>query len=119
MVRPNTDTADRRIDRDDFRDWAKAQIPQSRSTTARIIVDDEKRTKFRIREEHPPEDIEVIDAGGADYIRFTKGDDRRQFAAHRKDVTFHDKTLIVRTKDGREVCRAGTGTRTRKGPFPV
>jgi len=117
MVRTTTD--DRRIDRDAFREWAEEQMPKSRSTTARIIVDDEDQIKFRIREEDEPEDIVVIDAGGADYIRFTKGDEHRQFGAHRRDVTFHDKTLIVRTEDGREICRAGTGTKTRKGPFPV
>ena len=109
----------RRFDIDAFRSWCDRQAELSRSTTARTIVDDGKTIRFRIREEGTPEDIVFMRSDNTDTIRFEKGDKTKQFHAHRRGVTFHDKTLIVRHKSGQEMYRAGTGTRNKRGPFPV
>ena len=108
-----------RFDMNAFRSWCGRQADLSRSTTARIIVDDGETVRFRIREEGTPEDIVFIRSDNTDTIRFEKGDKTKQFHAHRRGVTFHDKTLIVRHKSGAEMYRAGTGTRNKLGPFPV
>ena len=109
----------RKVDADSFRDWCEAQIENSRDTNARFIVDSEDKIKFRIREFDRVEDITLIRDNDADVLRFTAEGESRQFMSHRRKITFHDKTLIVRTKDGDEICRAGTGTKNKKGAFPV
>jgi len=109
----------RRFDVSAFRDWCESQIDTSQSMTARFIIDDDDHLKFRIREASGVEDIELIREDGADILRFSSERGTRQFMSHRRTVTFHDKTLIVRTDDEQEICRAGTGTRKQKGPFPV
>lgn len=91
----------------------------SRSSTARIIVDDGELIRFRIREEGTPEDIIFRRGRGTDIIRFEKGDNVKQFHSHRREATLHEKTLIIRHESGDEMYRAGTGTRNQRGPFPV
>lgn len=94
-------------------------------TTARIIVNGEvdgtEMVKFRIRESvrDNPEDVILIKGREVDILRFESGSESTQFHIHKRDVTFHEKTLIVRTTDGREICRAGTGTKNKRGPFPI
>jgi hypothetical protein len=104
-----------------FRSWCDRQKELSRSTTARIIIDDGETVRFRLREESgtPPEDIVFIRSENTDTIRFEKGDSVKSFHAHRRGVTFHEKTLIIRHKSGEAMYRAGTGTRNKRGPFPV
>ena len=109
----------RRVDLDAFRDWCEQQAEKSRDSTARLIVDGDDHIKFRIREHDEIEDIELIRSKGADVLRFTSDSGSRQFMSHRREFTFHDKTLIVRADTGEEICRAGTGTRNKKGAFPV
>jgi len=109
----------RRFDMNAFRSWCERQAELSRSMTARVIVDDGETIRFRIREEDTPEDIVFVRSDSTDTIRFEKGDETKQFHAHRRGVTFHDKTLIVRHESGQEMYRAGTGTRNKRGPFPV
>ena len=108
-----------RFDMNAFRSWCDRQTELSQSTTARVIVDDGETIRFRIREEGTPEDIVFIRSDNTDTIRFEKGDKTKQFHAHRRGVTFHEKTLIVRHESGQEMYRAGTGTRNKCGPFPV
>ena len=110
-----------RFDMNAFRSWCERQIELSRSTTSRVIVDDGETIRFRLREEPgtPAEDIVFIRSENTDTIRFEKGDVVKSFHAHRRGVTFHEKTLIVRHKSGQEMYRAGTGTRNKCGPFPV
>jgi len=110
----------RRLDTGSFVEWCEKQIENSRSSTARVIANDGDIVRFRIREEtdRGPEDIVLIKTQDADLLRFERAEETRQFALHRRDVTLADKTLIVKT-DGLEVCRAGTGTRNKRGPFPV
>lgn len=110
---------DHRIDREAFEAWAERQMEQSRSPTSRIIKADDEGVRYRLREEGVPEDIVLLHGREVDTLRFEKGDDVRQFHAHRREFTFHGKTLIVRQPDGAEICRAGTGTRKRRGPFPL
>ena len=114
-----TQTQTRRVDTDKFVDWCRAQIENSRSITSRIIANNDERVKYRIREGDSVEDIELLKGKNVDSIRFMKDGETRGFHAHRRKFTFHDKTMIVRTKDGQEICRAGTGTRNKKGPFPL
>lgn len=109
----------RTLDANKFVDWCEAQTEHSRSTTSRIIVYNDDQVKYRLREGDDIEDITLIKCDETDIIRFTKNGESRQFMAHKRNFTFHDKTLIVRTRDGHEICRAGTGTRNKKGPFPV
>jgi len=113
----------RRIDREEFIAWCEEQTEKSRSLSSRLITRSEEKVHFRLREgereDGAPEDIVLVDAGDADLLKFIHGDDHRQFASHRRKVTFHDKTLIVRSEEGDEICRAGTGTRQTRGPFPV
>ena len=116
---PAQQVTDRHMDKEQFVEWCKNQIPQSRSSTSRIIVNNDEMVRFRLREEGTPEDIVLIRSRNVDTIRFEKGDEVRGFHSHRREFTFHDKTMIVRTKDGQEICRAGTGTRNKKGPFPL
>jgi hypothetical protein len=111
--------SERRYDAAALREWCEAQIDKSRDTTARFIIDDDDHMKFRIREASGVEDIEFIREDGVDVLRFSSERGTRQFMSHRREVTTHDKTLIVRAGDGQEICRAGTGTSKRKGPFPV
>jgi len=110
----------RRLDTEEFVSWCESQVDKSQSMTARIIVQDDDMVKFRIREdrERGPEDITLIKGKGTDTIRFEREDNKRQFHLHRRDVDLCDKTLLVKS-DGMEVCRAGTGTRNKRGPFPV
>ncbi len=110
----------RRLDTDEFVAWCEAQIDNSRCMTARVIVNNDEMAKFRIREdnERGAEDITLIKGKNTDTIRFERGEKTRQFHLHRKDVDFGEKTLMVKA-DGVEVCRAGTGTRNKRGPFPV
>ena len=110
----------RRVDTETFVAWCESQIPKSQSTTARIIANNDEMVKFRIREDSDrgPEDITLIKGKSADVLRFERGGETRQFRSHRRDITFADKTLMVKS-DGMEVCRAGTGTRNKRGPFPV
>jgi len=114
----------RRIDVDKFREWCEKQIENSCSPTARIITDfnygDGDQIRFRIREEpgESPEDIVLIRGKEVDTLRFEKGENMRQFHAHRRDFTMTDKTLTVRSH-GREITRASTGTKGRRGGFPV
>ena len=110
----------RHLDAEKFVEWCENQIPQSQSPSARIIVNNDDMIRFRLREESDyVEDIVVHKGREADSIRFEKNDEVRGFRSHRRSFTFHDKTMIVRTKDGQEICRAGTGTRNKKGPFPL
>jgi len=110
----------RHYDMAEFKNWCAEQIDNSRDMTARFIIDDEDHVKFRIREASGVEDIEFIREENTDVLRFSSERGTRQFMSHRRTVTFHDKTLIVRTgDDGQEICRAGTGTANQKGPFPV
>lgn len=111
----------RHVDTDEFRDWCDRQAKLSRSMTARVIMDDGETIRFRIREGEggAPEDIVLIKGDGTDTIRFEKGDDVKVFHAHRRDITLHEKTLIVRHESGAEMYRAGTGTPNKRGPFPV
>lgn len=121
MKQQSKTNAERGIDPDEFRRWCEAQIETSRSMTARIITDTDEQIRFRIREGegNPPEDIILLRGREVDTLRFKAGPDTRQFHSHRRDITFHEKTLIVRTRDGEEICRAGTGTKNKRGPFPV
>lgn len=111
----------RRVDTETFVNWCEEQAEKSRSLTSRIIVNDEEMVKFRLREGEVQDDIVLIKGDGADTLRFVRNGNVRQFHAHRRGFTFHDKTLIVRDGDvdGPEICRAGTGTRNQRGPFPV
>lgn len=110
----------RRVDTDQFIDWCEEQSEKSRSSTARYIGEYEGEHRCRIREEREPEDIVLAKGRDVDVIRFEKGDETRQFAGHRRDFEFHDKTLIVRDKKtGQRITSAGTGTRNRRGPFPI
>jgi hypothetical protein len=108
-----------RIDTGEFVEWCEIQAEKSRSTTSRVIVNNDEQVKFRLREADDIEDIILIKGKNVDTIRFEKNCESRQFHAHRRDFTFHDKTLIVRQPDGTEICRAGTGTRNKKGAFPL
>jgi len=109
-----------RIDREAFREWCERQTDYSRSPTARIIVIDEDTLRFRLREETDDiADVVLMKGRDVDTIRFNRNGDVRQFHAHRREFTFGEKTLIVRDDDGREICRAGTGTKNRRGPFPI
>lgn len=106
---------------DEFEAWAERQIENSVSTTARFIVNDDDEIKFRIREGFgdPTEDIHLIRGKDVDTLRFIKdGETVAQFHAHRRKFSFTDKTLIVRHKDGSEICRCGTTSTAHKGPFP-
>lgn len=111
--------ADKRIDTEEFIAWCEQQAEQSQDSTSRIIVADDEMVKFRLREFDSVEDITLVKGKNVDTIRFEKGGRSRQFHAHRRDITLHAKTLIVRAGDGQEICRAGTGTRNKKGPFPL
>jgi len=88
--------------------------------TARVISDTDDEIRFRIREEagRGPEDIILHKGKEVDTIRFKRGDHTTQYHLHRRDVNLCEKTLLVKS-DGMEVCRAGTGTRNKRGPFPV
>ena len=108
-----------RIKTDEFVDWCERQAEQSRSMTSRIIHDGDDKVRFRLREEDTPEDIVLIKGKEVDTIRFEKGDTTKQYHAHKRDITMHDKTLIVRHSSGAEMCRAGTGTKNKRGPFPA
>ena len=123
-----TETADdMRIDRDAFVEWAERQLPRSISTTARIIKNDEDEVRFRLREERDAvHDIILHKGREADMIHFEASDigddevERRSFSVHRRNIRLTDKTLIVETKEGREICRAGTyDSRSRRGAFPI
>ena len=110
----------RRVDTNQFIDWCEEQAEKSRSMTARYIGEYEDEYRCRIREEREPEDVVLVKGNNVDTIRFEKGDDSRQFHGHRRDFEFHDKTLIVRDQDtGQRITSAGTGTRNRRGPFPL
>ncbi len=112
--------SDRRLDRKAFLNWCERQADQSRSRTARIIRADDEAVRFRIREEteRGPEDIILVKGKEVDIIRFERGETSQQFHLHRRDVKICDKTLIV--QDGEyEICRAGTGTKNKRGPFPI
>jgi len=110
----------RHIDTETFVEWCEAQIEKSRCTTSRIIVNNDDQIKFRLREsERGPEDIVLLKGKSADTVRFVTTEDTRQFHAHKRDFTFHDKTMIVRHSSGAEMARAGTGTRNKRGPFPI
>ena len=113
------DSPDKRIDTDAFVAWCEEQVKQSRSRTSRIIVNDDEMVKYRLREGDSVEDIILLKGENTDTLRFDRDGEKRQFHAHRRDVTFHDKTLIVRHSSGEEMARAGTGTRNKKGPFPI
>ncbi len=119
-MQAQTKNADWRIDTDEFVAWCEKQADQSRSMTARVIVNDGDTVRFRIREssERGPEDIVLIKGKEVDTIRFENGDNTRQFHLNRRDITLAEKTLLVKD-DGREICRAGTGTKNKRGPFPV
>lgn len=110
-----------RINTNEFVQWCEDQIGKSRSTTSRIIANNDDEIRFRLREEpgDDPEDVILIKGKSVDTIRFKRGDVSRQFHAHRREITLHDKTLIVRHSSGDEICRAGTGTKNKRGPFPV
>jgi len=110
----------RRLDTDEFVNWCEEQIDNSQSTTARVIVNNDEMAKFRIREDSDrgAEDITLIKGKNTDTIRFERNGNTRQFHLHRRDIDFGEKTLMVKS-DGMEVCRAGTGTRNKRGPFPV
>jgi len=108
-----------RIDRDAFRDWCERQVDYSRSPTARIIVADADRLRFRIREDDDVEDILLLKGRDVDTVRFEKNDESRQFHAHRREFTFHEKTLIVRQPDATAIVRAGTSAGRQRGAFPV
>lgn len=109
-----------RLDTDEFIDWCERQAENSRSSTARYIGEHEGEHKCRIREEKPPEDIVLVKGKNVDTVRFEKGDESRQFHLHRRDIELHDKTMIVRDKKtGKRITSAGTGTRKRRGPFPL
>lgn len=110
-----------RVDANQFIEWCGRQIEQSRSNTSRIINNTDEEIRYRLREEpgDEPEDIVLIKGKSVDTIRFKRGEDTRQFHAHRREITFHGKTMIVRHSNGCEICRAGTGTKNKCGPFPV
>jgi hypothetical protein len=114
-----TVATENRIDTETFVEWAEEQTEKSTSMTSRVIVSNDEMTRFRLREGNSIEDIVLIKGKNTDTIRFEKDGQTRQFHAHRRNITFHDKTLIVRTKDGQEICRAGTGTKNKLGPFPL
>lgn len=110
----------RKIDTEQFVEWCQRQSEMSRSSTARYIVEYEGQHRCRIREEETPEDVVLVKGKNADTVRFEKEDKIRQFRAHRRDFEFHNKTLIVRDKKTeKRITSAGTGTRRRRGPFPV
>ena len=113
-------TQTRRLDTDKFVDWCEAQIDNSQCLTARVIVANDDMVRFRVREDSDrgAEDIVLIKGKNTDTIRFERGEETRQFHLHRRDIDFGDKTLMVKS-NGQEVCRAGTGTRNKRGPFPV
>lgn len=125
MAEAHNDDAENRIDTETFVEWCEQQAEQSMCLTARIIANGEHEgrqiVRFRIRESvrDDPEDITLIKGKGTDTLRFKCGDDTRQFHLHRRNVTLHEKTLIVRAKDGEEICRAGVGTKNKRGAFPV
>lgn len=109
----------KKIDTETFVAWCKEQSEKSRSMTSRIIVNNDEMVKFRLREGDSIEDITLLKGENVDTLRFENEDEGTQFHLHKRDVTFHDKTLIVRHKSGQEMARAGTGTKNKKGPFPV
>ena len=90
--------------------------------TSRIIADTDTKLRFRLREGERahPEDIVLISEDSVDVLRFEHGDDARQYHAHRRDLRLCDKTLLVEDRrTGEVIARAGTGTRSKRGPFPV
>ena len=111
---------DWRLDTEKFVEWCERQIENSQSTTARIIAHNDDKIRFRIRErsDRGPEDIVLTKGKQVDSIKFERGGETRGFHLHRRDVKLADKTLLVKT-NGEEMCRAGTGTRNKCGPFPV
>ena len=111
---------DWRLDTEKFVEWCEQQIKNSKAPSARIIAHNDEMIRFRIREQtdRGPEDIVLIKGKEVDSIKFERGEETRGFHLHRRDVKLADKTLLVKT-DGVEMCRAGTGTRNKRGPFPV
>lgn len=110
----------RRLDTGAFIDWCERQVDQSRSPTARYVGKHNNEHRCRIREEGTPEDIVLVKGKDVDTIRFEKGDKVKQYHMHRRDVELHRKTMIIRDKKtGDRINSAGTGTKKRRGPFPL
>jgi len=117
----------RTIDAEEFVEWAERQTEYSQCSTSRLITEGyEKEShqeyRFRLREgvRDAPEDIVLLKTGSADIIRFEYDGETKQFAAHKRQFEFHNKRLVVKTKDGEEtICTAGTGGKIQRGPFPL
>jgi len=115
------------IDAEKFVEWAERQTENSQCVNARLISNGYEQENcveyhLRLRESirDSPEDIVLLKTESADAIRFEYGSEVRQFLAHRRKIEFTEKTISVKTKDGKHtICTAGTGGRRQRGPFPL
>lgn len=117
-----------RIDLDAFVEWCESQKEHAFGNPRFLLRPEEEpkdwdlenvTARFVLRDIRGLEKISFVRGRQVDTIIFKHDNDEKRFHAHRHDVTFTDRNIIIRhRKTERELTRAGTSNPGR-GAFPV